>query len=286
MVTYLSYFRNLPRVYLLDIETGIQEVVGDFPGMTFAPRFSPDGNKIIMSFAMDGNSDIYTMDLENRVVEKITNHPSIDTSPSYSPNGKYICFNSDRSGYQQIYVMKSNGSNVKRISFGKGIYGTPVWSPRGDLIAFTKMHKGKFYIGVMRIDGSGERLLTENFYQEAPSWSPNGRVLIFYRETKTNEKGEGFSAKLWSIDLTGYNERLVGTETDASDPKSPKTTVRVMEGDFSEKIIKESGLPISKHPAKDRRYMQGLWSGISRDPKTGTLEAVSPPYATGVALAK
>jgi len=218
MVTYLSYFRNLPRVYLLDIETGIQEVVGDFPGMTFAPRFSPDGKKIIMSFAKDGNSDIYTMDLENRIVERITNHPSIDTSPSYSPDGKYICFNSDRSGYQQIYIMKSDGSNVKRISFGRGLYGTPVWSPRGDLIAFTKLHKGKFYIGVMRTNGKGERLLTENFYQEAPSWSPNGRVLIFYRETKTDSNGEGFSAKLWSIDLTGYNERLVDTETDASDP--------------------------------------------------------------------
>ena len=218
MVTYLSYFRNLPRVYLIDIETGMQEVVGDFPGMTFAPRFSPNGKKIIMSFAKDGNSDIYTMDLENRIVEKITNHPSIDTSPSYSPDGKYICFNSDRSGYQQIYVMKSDGTSVKRISFGTGLYGTPVWSPRGDLIAFTKLHKGKFYIGVMRTDGSGERLLTENFYQEAPSWSPNGRVLIFYRETKTNDKGEGFSAKLWSIDLTGYNERLVNTPSDASDP--------------------------------------------------------------------
>jgi len=218
MVTYLSYFKNLPRVYLLDIETGVQEVVGDFPGMTFAPRFSPDGKKIIMSFAKNGNSDIYTMDLENRIVEKITNHPSIDTSPSFSPDGKYICFNSDRSGYQQIYVMKSDGSKVKRISFGKGLYGTPVWSPRGDLIAFTKLHKGKFYIGVMRVDGKGERLLTENYYQEAPSWSPNGRVLIFYRETKSDSEGKGFSAKLWSIDLTGYNERLVQTETDASDP--------------------------------------------------------------------
>ena len=218
MVTYLSYFRNLPRVYLLDIETGKQEVVGDFPGMTFAPRFSPDGKKIIMSFAKDGNSEIYTMDLENRIVEKVTNHPSIDTSPSFSPDGNYIAFNSDRSGYQQIYIMKNDGTKVKRISFGKGIYGTPVWSPRGDLIAFTKLHKGKFYIGVMRTDGSGERLLTENFYQEAPSWSPNGRVLIFYRETKTDDKGKGFSAKLWSIDLTGYNERMVKTPTDGSDP--------------------------------------------------------------------
>ena len=218
MVTYLSYFRNLPRVYLLDIETGVQEVVGTFPGMTFAPRFSPDGKKIIMSFAKDGNSDIYTMNLESREVEQITDHPSIDTSPSYSPNGKLITFNSDRSGYQQIYVMRSDGSNVKRISFGTGIYGTPVWSPRGDLIAFTKLHKGKFYIGVMRIDGKGERLLTENYYQEAPSWSPNGRVLIFYRETKSGDQGEGFSATLWSIDLTGYNERKIETLTDASDP--------------------------------------------------------------------
>jgi TolB protein len=217
-VTYMSYFKNLPRVYLLNIETGLQDLVGDFPGMTFAPRFSPDGKKIIMSFAQEGNSDIYTMDIKTRVVERLTDHPSIDTSPSYSPDGSYICFNSDRSGTQQIYTMRSDGTNVKRISFGEGLYGTPVWSPRGDLIAFTKLYKNKFYIGVMRSDGSGERLLTENFYQEAPSWSPNGRVLIFYRETPSDNSGRGGSAKLWSIDLTGYNERLIHTPTDASDP--------------------------------------------------------------------
>ena len=218
MVTYLSYFRNMPRVYLLDIETGEQEVVGNFPGMTFAPRFSPDGKKIIMSFAKDGNSDIFTMDLETRLVERITEHSSIDTSPSYSPDGKYICFNSDRSGLQQIYVMKSDGTNVKELHLVMGFMALLYGHPGGDLIAFTKVRKGKFYIGVMRSDGSGERLLTENFYQEAPSWSPNGRVLVFYRETKSGPKGKGFTAKLWSIDITGYNERKITTETDASDP--------------------------------------------------------------------
>ena len=217
-VTYMSYFKNLPRVYLLNIETGIQDLVGDFPGMTFAPRFSPDGKKIIMSFAQEGNSDIYTMDIKTRVVEKLTDNPSIDTSPSYSPDGSYITFNSDRSGFQQIYTMKSDGTNVKRISFGEGLYGTPVWSPRGDLIAFTKLYRNKFYIGVMRSDGSGERLLTENYYQEAPSWAPNGRVLVFYRETPSDSSGRGGGAKLWSIDLTVYNERLIQTPTDASDP--------------------------------------------------------------------
>ena len=217
-ITYLSYFKNLPRVYLLDIQTGIQEVVGDFPGMTFAPRFSPDGDKIIMSLARDGNSDIYVMDLKSRVVERLTDSPAIDTSPSYSPDGKKITFNSDRGGSQQIYVMDNKGRNQKRISRGTGNYATPVWSPRGDLIAFTKNFQGRYFIGVMRIDGTGERLLTENWYQEAPSWSSNGRVLIFYRETKADDTGEGHSSSLWSIDLTGFNERKIETPEDASDP--------------------------------------------------------------------
>ena len=217
-ITYLSYFKNLPRVYLLDIQTGIQEIVGDFPGMTFAPRFSPDGDKIIMSLARDGNSDIYVMDLKSRVVERLTDSPAIDTSPSYSPDGKKITFNSDRGGSQQIYVMDNKGRNQKRISRGTGNYATPVWSPRGDLIAFTKNFQGQYFIGVMRTDGTGERLLTENWYQEAPSWSSNGRVLIFYRETKADDNGKGHSSSLWSIDLTGFNERKIETPEDASDP--------------------------------------------------------------------
>ena len=217
-ITYLSYFKNLPRVYLLNIETGNQEVVGDFPGMTFAPRFSPDGSKIIMSLAKDGNSDIYVMDLKSRVVTRLTTNSAIDTSPSYSPDGKKITFNSDRGGSQQIYVMDNDGRNQKRISNKGGNYATPVWSPRGDLIAFTKNFKGSYAIGVMRTNGEGERLLTENWYQEAPSWSPNGRVLTFYRETPANEAGQGHSSTLWSIDLTGFNERKIDTPQDGSDP--------------------------------------------------------------------
>ncbi|MEE8532113.1 MAG: Tol-Pal system beta propeller repeat protein TolB [Alphaproteobacteria bacterium] len=216
-ITYLSYFHDQPRVYILDIDTGQQEVVGDFPNMTFAPRFSVDGNKIIMSLATNGNSDIYTMDLRTREVVRLTRHPAIDTSPSYSPDGQLITFNSDRGGSQQIYVMDANGSNVKRISFGRGRYATPVWSPRGDLIAFTKILSGQFFIGVMRPDGGGERLLSEGFLVEGPTWAPNGRVMMFFRETRGTGNDSG-SIKLYSIDLTGYNERQMVTPIDASDP--------------------------------------------------------------------
>lgn len=218
-ITYMSYYRDTPRVYLFDIETGKQQVVGDFPGMTFAPRFSPDGHKLIMSMADNGNTDIYEMDLDTRVVRQLTRHPSIETSPSYSPDGKKIVFNSDRSGGQQLYVMDANGKNVKRISFGRGgRYATPVWSPRGDYIAFTKMSGGKFYIGVMFPDGTGERLVAEGYLVEAPTWSPNGRILMYFRQDPPDRNGIPGATKIYAVDITGYNERRLITPVDASDP--------------------------------------------------------------------
>lgn len=215
-ITYMAFYNNRPRVYLFNIDTGSQEVLGDFANMTFAPRFSPDGNRVIFSLSENGNSNIYTMDLRSRRTTQLTSSASINSAPSYSPDGQYVTFESDRGGSQQMYVMRANGSDVRRISFGDGRYGTPVWSPRGDLIAFTKLLGGKFYIGVMRPDGTGERALTEAYHAEGPTWAPNGRVLMFFKET-TGYGGQK-QAKLYSIDLTGYNEREVPTPTDASDP--------------------------------------------------------------------
>jgi TolB protein len=186
--------------------------------MTFAPRFSPDGNRVIMSLADNGITNLYEMDLRTRHTTRLTNNPNIDTSPCYSPDGTKITFNSDRSGVQQLYVMNADGSDQHRISFGEGRYATPVWSPRGDLIAFTKWVGQQFYIGVMRPDGSGERLLAQGFLVEAPTWAPNGRVLAYWKQNPTDSKGQGGATKLYSIDLTGYNERQIVTPIDASDP--------------------------------------------------------------------
>jgi len=217
-ITYLSYFNNRPRVYIYNIDSGQQEVLGDFPGMTFAPRYAPDGKRVIMSLAQDGNTDIFVMDLRTRQIQRVTNHPAIDTAPSYSPDGNQVVFESDRGGTQQLYVVDAAGGEPKRISFGRGRFATPVWSPRGDLIAFTRIEGGRFFIGVMRPDGSGERLLTESWLDEGPTWAPNGRVLMYYRQTPSDDRGRGGSARLMSIDLTGYNERVVVTPTEASDP--------------------------------------------------------------------
>lgn len=212
-ITYMSFQGNQPRVYLLQLETGQRELVGNFPGMTFSPRFSPDGQQVIMSLEEDGNANIFTMDLRSRQTTRLTNTNAIDTSPSYSPDGSQIVFESDRGGSQQLYVMGAAGGAQNRISFGDGSYSTPVWSPRGDLIAFTKQSGGRFSIGVMRTDGSGERTLTSGFHNEGPTWAPNGRVIMFFREPA----GAG-GPQLYTIDLTGYNEQQVPTPAYGSDP--------------------------------------------------------------------
>ena len=217
-ITYMAYYHNKPRVYLYDIDSGRQEVLGDFPGMTFSPRFSPDGNKVVMSLSKNGNSDIYTMDLRNHGVSQITHDNSINTAPSYSPDGKFITFESDRSGSQQIYVMNSDGSGAHRITFGDGKYAGPVWSPRGDLIAFTRIYQGQFFIGVIHPDGHGERLITQAYHVEGPTWAPNGRVLSYFKEMPSGWNKTERTAQLYTIDLTGFNETKVTTPLDASDP--------------------------------------------------------------------
>ena len=214
LITYMALFPNKKgQVFLFNISTGEQERFGTFRGMTFAPRFSPDGREVLMSIERSGNSDVLRMDLSTRQITRLTDHPAIDTSPTMSPDGRRIAFTSDRGGSQQIYVMNADGSDQKRITFGKGRYETPVWSPRGDLIAFTRSYEGEFYIGVIRPDGSGERLLTKSYLAEGPTWSPNGRVLIYFKESRP-----GAGPALWSIDLTGRNERRVRTPAAASDP--------------------------------------------------------------------
>ena len=217
-ITYLAYYKNEPRVYIFNLETGQQELLGSFPGMTFAPRFSPSGDKIIMSLADKGVTDIYEMNLNTQEVIRLTNSSSIDTSPSYSPDSSKIVFNSDRGGSQQLYIMDKNGAKVKRISYGEGRYATPVWAPKGELIAFTKMLKNKFYIGVMAPDGSGERLLAEGYLVEGPTWAPNGRVLMYFKQDAPVDNDKSSNVNLYKVDITVFREERILTPSDGSDP--------------------------------------------------------------------
>jgi TolB protein len=212
-ITYMSFGQGESRVYLFNTETQQREIVGNFPGMTFSPRFTRDGQRVIMSLQKGANASLFVMDLRSKATTRLTDIAAIDTAPCYSPDGSRICFESDRGGYPQIYVMPAGGGPAQRISFGDGIYSTPVWSPRGDLIAFTKQGQGTFAIGVMGVDGRGERILTEGFHNKGPTFAPNGRVLMFFRDA-----GGNIGPSLYTIDITGRNEQRVATPSYASDP--------------------------------------------------------------------
>jgi TolB protein len=212
-ITYMEFGQGDPRVYLMNIETGQREIVGNFPGMSFSPRFSPDGQRIIMSLQQGGNSNLFVMDLRSKSTTRLTDTPAIDTSPCYAPDGGRLCFESDRGGKPQIYVMAAAGGPAQRISFGDGTYSTPVWSPRGDYIAFTKQGGGQFSIGIIKPDGSGERILTSGFHNEGPTFAPNGRVLMFFRDP-----GGTSGPSLFTVDISGRNEQQVPTPGFASDP--------------------------------------------------------------------
>ena len=212
-IAYLSYLDKKPTIYVMDIASGKQIKLVDNVSLALAPRFSPDGKWILYSVSTAGNADLFKIPAAGGTAQRLTSSPGIDTGGSWSPDGSKIVFESDRSGSQQLYVMNADGSNQQRISFGSGRYATPAWSPRGDLIAFTKIGGG-FHVGIMSPAGGGEKILTDGWQDEAPSWAPNGRVIMFFR---SSEGGSG-KADLWSVDLTGVNERQVQTPFDGSDP--------------------------------------------------------------------
>ena len=217
-IIFTGYETGKPRVYLMDLSSGEITSLPELQGMSFAPRFSADGSEIVLSMTENGNTDIFINDLALGTKRRLTTNIAIDTAPSFSPDGNSIVFESDRGGRQQLYIISSKGGEAKRISFGKGRYATPVWSPRGDLIAFTKIKEGKFHIGVMRVDGTKERLLTTSFLDEGPAWAPNGRVLMFFRETP----GKAGAPSIYSIDISGRNLRKIKTSSFASDPNWSK----------------------------------------------------------------
>ncbi len=224
-ILYLSYKNRIPQVFMLDLANGRSSLVGNFPGMSFAPHFSPDGKSALMSVAQNGKTHIYEIDLATKKKTQLTYGNAIFTSPSYSPDGKEIVFNSDKDGSRQLYIMDKNGSNIRRIT-SAGSYAEPTWSSNG-YIAFTKISRDfGFTIGVMKHDApfgqalgrTNERLIASGYLVESPSWASNGRIIVFTKAIKPHAHKTNGLSRIYTIDFTGHNERIIPTPYDASDP--------------------------------------------------------------------
>jgi TolB protein len=211
-LVYVSYIGRRPRVLLYDVASGSERLLIPGDHITFAPRFSPSGRDVAFSMANGGNTDIYIVSTAGGAPRRLTSAPGADTSPSFSPDGRQIVFESDRGGTQQLYLMDADGSQQRRISFGGGRYASPTWSPSGNLIAFTKI-AGPFRIGVMNASGGGERILTDGWQDEGPSWAPNSQFVMFHR----TPQGAG-AARLYAVPVNGGNARIMPTPVGGSDP--------------------------------------------------------------------
>ena len=211
-ITYMSYGQGDPRVYLLNIETGQREIVGNFPGMTFAPRFSPDGQRVIMSLQQGGNANLFVMDLRSKQTTRLTDTPAIDTAPCYSPDGTRICFESDRGGIAADlrHAGKRRAGSTASAS-AKGIIRRRSGRRAATTSRFTGQARGNFAIGILKPDGSGERLLTKDSTTRDRHSRRTGAVLMFFRDV-----GQG--PALYTIDISGRNELKVPTPSYASDP--------------------------------------------------------------------
>ncbi len=212
-LVYVAWRGGRPGIFERDLETGRERTLGPFPGTAFAPRYGPDGSELLLTVAVRGNSDLYRLDLATGRLTRLTDHPAIDTSPGYDPDARRIVFNSDRAGTPQLYLMDRDGGGVRRLTFRPGRYGSPVWSPRGDWIAYSVVRGGYFHIGVVRPDGADDRPITRSFFDESPSFAPNGRILVFARQDPVRD-----TRRLFTIGVDGSGLRELPTPLDAVDP--------------------------------------------------------------------
>ncbi len=213
-LAYVSFESRKPVVYIHDVASGKRRLVANFRGSNSAPAWSPDGRSLAVTLSRDGGSQLYTLDVATVGAEprRLTQSSSIDTEPIFSHDGKFIYFVSDRGGSPQIYRMPASGGNPERVTF-TGTYNiSPALSPDGRWLAYISRVSGAFKLHVMELATGNLSALTETSADENPSFSPNGRLLLY--ATKQQER-----EALMTTTLDGkIKARLAGQGGDIREP--------------------------------------------------------------------
>lgn len=173
--------RNTQDIDMIELATGKRWTLVSLGGLNITPALSPDGNSLAFASSYEGNSELYLLDTRTKAVQRLTVNPSGDLSPSWSPTGRELVFVSDRGGAPQVFLMGADGSNVRRLTFEGDYNAAPVWSPRGNWIAYVcRTPRKEYKLCLISPDGQKRvQVTTGPGVDDSPSWSPDGRHLVF-----------------------------------------------------------------------------------------------------------
>ncbi len=186
-LAYVSFEKKKPVIYVQSVLTGRRTTLANFKGNNSAPAWSPDGNSLAIVLTYSSNSQIHIISADGTSLRKLSSNGAIETEPAWSPDGKTIYFTSNRGGAPQIYQMPVNGGEAKRVTFEGGYNVSPHIADNGKLMAFIKQVPAGFRVAVMDLQTGYSQVLGNNAEDESPSFSPNGRMILY----ATRIRGKG-----------------------------------------------------------------------------------------------
>jgi len=178
-LAYVSFENQRPEIFIQHLATARRSKISGFKGINSAPSWSPDGKFLALVLSKDGNPEVYTLNTSTKRLKRLTRHRGIDTEPVWSHDGKSVIFTSNRSGTPQIYQINATGGKARRLTF-EGKYNTAAsLSPDGKYISMVHAERGQFKIAQLDRETGNLTVLTDGTLDESPSFSPNGKMVLY-----------------------------------------------------------------------------------------------------------
>ncbi len=205
-LAYVSYEHKRPEIYIQHLATARRTKVTGFKGLNSAPAWSPDGKKMALVLSKDGSPDIYIFNIGNKRLKRLTSHRAIDTEPVWLPDGKTIIFTSDRGGSPQLYKINESGGKAQRLTFEGRYNSAATVSPDGKFIAMVFQDQGHYRIAQLELETGQLEVLTDTELDESPSYSPNGKMIL-YAATRLNK------GVLYAISIDGRSKHKLSDQS-------------------------------------------------------------------------
>jgi TolB protein len=107
--------------------------------------------------------------------------------------------------------MNPAGGEVKRITFEGSYNVSPAISPDGRHLAYIRREGGSFRVAVLDLETGQSQILTDTDYDESPTFSANGRTILY----ATLVKGKGVLA---TVSVDGLIKQRLSLSGDLREP--------------------------------------------------------------------